>query len=206
MIDKSGSTAGAAGAAGAKQTLVEDGTIFKGSLTSNCPIVVKGRIEGDVAAPSLNVSASGSVSGTVKVTDLRSAGELSGDFESDTVTLSGTVKDNTRLRAKSLEVRLSVSQGKMQVLFGDCSLDVGDPLTKEEVIKAATQPPVEVKSETVEAKAAEDGKRDAGGKGGKPEPAKADAKSDVKSDVKPSVRPKEAKDEEINGAAADASK
>ncbi|WP_394843751.1 polymer-forming cytoskeletal protein [Pendulispora brunnea] len=196
MIDKSSSAAGAPGTAAVKQTLVEEGTTFKGSLTSNCPIVVKGRIEGDVAAPSLNVSTSGSVSGSVKVTDLRSAGELSGDFESETVQLSGVVKDNTRLRAKSLEVRLAAPSGKMQVVFGECTLDVGEPLTKEEVIKAAAAPPV------VEAKPAE------------PAPeAKADDKKGGKDKdkgggdtTKPSVHPKDGKEEGANGAPADATK
>ncbi|MGH7329848.1 MAG: polymer-forming cytoskeletal protein, partial [Polyangiaceae bacterium] len=54
---------GGGGAPGQKQTLVEEGTKFKGSLTSSCPIVVRGRIEGDVEAPSLNVSSSGAVHG-----------------------------------------------------------------------------------------------------------------------------------------------
>jgi cytoskeletal protein CcmA (bactofilin family) len=140
MIEKNSNVAGSSSStSNVKQTLVEEGTQFKGSLSSNCPIVVKGKIDGDVAAPSLNVSSTGSVHGTVKVTDLRSAGELSGDFESDTVQLSGVVKDNTRIRAKSLEVRLSAPQGKMQVVFGECNLDVGDPLSKEDAIRSATQ-------------------------------------------------------------------
>ena len=203
MIEKS-STIGGPGAqpAAVKQTLVEEGTTFKGSLSSNCPIVVKGRVEGDVAAPSLNVSNSGSVHGTVKVNDLRSAGELSGDFESETVTLSGVVKDNTRLRAKSLEVRLAVPNGKMQVVFGDCSLEVGEPLTKEDVIKQATQPaqpPAEPSKDTQETKAA-DGKAAT-----KSEAPPALGKNDGKNDAKGSVRPKD-KDEEVNGAAPEATK
>ena len=39
-----------------KRTLVEEGTELKGSLTSSCPVLVRGRIEGDVKAPSLTVS------------------------------------------------------------------------------------------------------------------------------------------------------
>lgn len=35
-------------AATTKRTLVEEGTRFKGSLTSTCPIVVQGSVEGDV--------------------------------------------------------------------------------------------------------------------------------------------------------------
>lgn len=120
-----------------KQTLVEEGTQFKGSLSSNCAVVVRGKIEGDVSAPSLTVSSSGAVHGKVKVADLRSSGELSGEFDADVVQLSGSVKDKTIIRAKSLEVRLTQSAG-MQVIFGDCSLDIGDPPSKESVVRAAT--------------------------------------------------------------------
>ncbi len=120
-----------------KQTLVEEGTQFKGSLSSNCAVVVRGKIEGDVSAPSLTVSSSGAVHGRVKVADLRSSGELSGEFDADVVQLSGSVKDKTIIRAKSLEVRLTQNAG-MQVVFGDCSLDIGDPPSKESVVRAAT--------------------------------------------------------------------
>ena len=34
------------GDTGGKRTLVEEGTQFKGSLSSSCPIVVKGKIDG----------------------------------------------------------------------------------------------------------------------------------------------------------------
>jgi cytoskeletal protein CcmA (bactofilin family) len=117
-------------AAGDKKTLVEEGTQFKGSLSSNCPVVVRGRIEGEVAAPSLTVSASGAVHGKVKVDELRSQGEISGEFDADIVQLSGGVKDNTIIRAKSLEVKLAPPNGKLQVVFGECTLDVGEPLPK----------------------------------------------------------------------------
>jgi cytoskeletal protein CcmA (bactofilin family) len=116
--------------AGDKKTLVEEGTQFKGSLSSNCPVVVRGRIEGDVQAPSLNVSGSGAVHGKVKVEELRSQGELAGEFDADVVQLSGSVKNNTIIRAKSLEVKLAPPNGKLQVVFGDCTLDVGEPVTK----------------------------------------------------------------------------
>jgi cytoskeletal protein CcmA (bactofilin family) len=122
------------GDAGGKKTLVEEGTQFKGSLTSSCPVVVRGRVEGDVSAPSLQVSATGAVHGKVKVGEMQSHGELSGEFDADTVQLSGSVRDNTIVRAKSLEVKLTPTNGKMQVVFGECTLDVGDMPTKEAAI------------------------------------------------------------------------
>ena len=112
-------------AAQSRKTTVEEGTHFKGAISSSCPIEVKGRIEGDVTAPALSVSAGGAVHGRVKVGEIRSQGELAGEFDADTVQLSGTVRDNTVIRAKSLEVKLSPAEGKMQVVFGECSLEVG---------------------------------------------------------------------------------
>jgi cytoskeletal protein CcmA (bactofilin family) len=144
-------------AAADRKTLVEEGTQFKGSLASNCPVVVRGLVEGDVAAPSLTVSSSGAVHGKVKVDELRSQGELAGEFDADIVQLSGVVKDSTVVRAKSLEVKLTPANGKMQVVFGDCTLDVGDMNAK----------PVEA-SKDDGVKGAEGGKDGPGtGKGGK---------------------------------------
>ena len=118
-------------AATEKRTLVEEGTTFKGSLTSTCPILVKGTIHGDLEAPSLTVAATGSVSGKVKAGELKSEGELSGEFDVDKVVLSGSVKDNTVIRAKALEVKLSVTGSKMQVVFGEVQLDIGDMPSRE---------------------------------------------------------------------------
>ena len=50
-----------------KATVVAEGTEFKGSFSSDCPIVVKGVVEGDVMAPSLTVEPSGTVQGDVAV-------------------------------------------------------------------------------------------------------------------------------------------
>jgi cytoskeletal protein CcmA (bactofilin family) len=116
-----------------RKTLVEEGTQFKGSLSSDCPIEVKGRVEGDLTAPALSVSASGAVHGKVKVGEMKSQGELAGEFDADVVQLSGTVKDNTVIRAKSLEVKLAPANGKMQVIFGECELEVGsEQATKDQ--------------------------------------------------------------------------
>jgi cytoskeletal protein CcmA (bactofilin family) len=121
-----------------RKTLVEEGTQFKGSLSSDCPIEVKGRVEGDLTAPALAVSATGAVHGKVKVGQMHSQGELAGEFDADVVQLSGTVKDNTVIRAKSLEVKLAPANGKMQVIFGECELEVGS-----EQKEAVKEPPKE---------------------------------------------------------------
>ena len=133
-----------------KQTLIEEGTAFQGSFASDCPIIVKGRLEGDISGPSLTVSSTGGVKGKVKVEVLKSEGELAGEYDADTVVLSGSVKDNTIIRARSLEVSLAPEKGRMQVVFGECELEVGDIPTKAEAIAKNAEP-----SETPDEPAAE---------------------------------------------------
>ncbi len=124
-----------------KHTLVEEGTEFTGKMTSNCPIVVMGKVEGEVAGPSVHVTSSGVIAGTVKVKDLRSEGEVAGDVEAESVRLSGRVRDRTVIRARTLEVALTADKGAMQVQFGDCELAVGDAPDKEAAVAAATAAP-----------------------------------------------------------------
>ncbi|MBI5532698.1 MAG: polymer-forming cytoskeletal protein [Deltaproteobacteria bacterium] len=127
--------------AGAKRTLVEEGTEVKGSIRSTCPLLVRGRIEGDIDAPSMTISPSGAVHGKVKVGELKSDGEIAGEFNAETVQLSGTVKDKTVLRARTLEVKLESKESRHQVLFGECELEVGEPPTREKRKKGGDQDP-----------------------------------------------------------------
>ncbi len=136
-----------------KQTLVEEGTQFKGALQSTCAVVVRGRVEGELTAPSLTVSPTGAVKGNVKVGDLKSQGEIAGEFDADSVTLSGVVKDNTVIRAKTLEVKLAPANGKMQVIFGECALEVGEMPTREkEKDPAKAQPAAQAQAQAPDQK------------------------------------------------------
>jgi cytoskeletal protein CcmA (bactofilin family) len=129
MSDKNGLPSG-------KHTLVEEGTELTGKITSSVPIVVMGKVEGDISGPEIQVFANGVVAGNVKVQQLRSDGEVAGSVEADAVRISGRVRDRTVIRARSLEVTLS---GKgMEVQFGDCELQIGDAPDKEAAITAAT--------------------------------------------------------------------
>ena len=67
MSDKSGLPTG-------KHTLVEEGTEFKGTMSSKCPIVVMGKVEGEITGPVIHVSNTGVMAGNVKVQELRSDG------------------------------------------------------------------------------------------------------------------------------------
>ncbi|HEX7837338.1 MAG TPA: hypothetical protein VF469_07745, partial [Kofleriaceae bacterium] len=88
--------------------------------------------------------------------------ELAGEVEADTVEISGRVRDRTMIRARSLEVSLSVQKGGMQVVFGECELAVGDEPNKEAAIAAAATPPsqAEAVKHPVPAKAAPAGEGD----------------------------------------------
>ena len=44
---------------------------------------------------------------------------------------AGTVRSDTVIRARTLEVRLAPEKGKLEVTFGECVLDVGDEPTAE---------------------------------------------------------------------------
>jgi cytoskeletal protein CcmA (bactofilin family) len=147
MSDKSGLPTG-------KHTLVEEGTEFKGTMSSSCPIVVMGKVEGDVAGPVIHITPSGVVAGNIKVKDLHSAGELAGEVEAETVQISGRVRDRTVIRARSLDVSLNVTKGGMQVVFGECELAIGDEPSKEAAIAAATAPPATATAATPSPEAA----------------------------------------------------
>lgn len=101
-----------------KRTLVEEGTRFKGSLTSACPIVVHGSIEGDVHGSAITVTTTGSISGKVSAGAFRSEGRIAGEFDVETADLAGSVERNTIIRAASLDVKLVAPAGRLQVAFG----------------------------------------------------------------------------------------
>lgn len=101
-----------------KRTLIEEGTRFKGSLSSTCPIVVQGSVEGDVDGPAVTVSATGTVSGVVVAGTLKSEGRIAGDFDVESAQLAGTVEKDTVIRANSLDLKLTVTTGKAQLTFG----------------------------------------------------------------------------------------
>jgi len=116
---------------GDKQTLIEQGTEFKGTMKSTCPVVVNGRVEGDLSAPELDVTSTGIVRGNIKADRLSSRGNLSGNIDAGDLFLSGAVGSKTVIKAKNLEVKLSPEQGRMELTIGECTLDVGDEPTRE---------------------------------------------------------------------------
>jgi len=125
-----------------KHTLVEQGTEFKGTMKSSCPVVVNGRIEGELTAPELEVTVSGTVQGNIKAERLSSRGVLSGNVDAGDLFLSGAIGSKTVIRAKNLEVKLTPEQGRMELTIGECTLDVGDEPTKERRIDSHAKLPL----------------------------------------------------------------
>ena len=110
-----------------RATLVEEGTEFKGELISNCPLVIRGKVEGSIKAPAITIARSGALIGTAKIGQLLSEGELSGEFEADAVRLAGKIGSNTTIRARSLAANHAAREkGGLQVTFGECTLEVGE--------------------------------------------------------------------------------
>jgi len=119
-----------------KQTVVEEGTEFKGTIKSSCAVVINGTIDGDVDAPEVTITRSGSIAGAVKATKLRSQGTLSGKVEATDVFLSGVVRSNTAIKAKRLEAKLGSESAQIEVTFGECALEVGDAVAEPAVVAA----------------------------------------------------------------------
>jgi hypothetical protein len=107
-----------------RATVVAEGTEFKGSFSSECPIVVRGFVEGDLVAPSLMVEPTGTVQGEVAVGSLRSDGSIGGSFDADVALLAGQVKKGTVLRAGSLRMNLATKQKGMELRFSDVPASV----------------------------------------------------------------------------------
>ena len=118
-----------------KRTLIEEGTAVSGNIASTCPIVVMGRLEGEISGPSLEIAEGGAVSGRIKVAALSSRGELAGEVDAERVQLSGQVRDETIIRARALEV--GATNGA-PVKFGECELSIGDEPDKQRAIEEAT--------------------------------------------------------------------
>jgi len=144
-----------------KQTVIENGTEFDGTIVSECPITLSGTIKGQLDAPSLDVTPEGSVHGKVTVGELKSEGEVSGEIEAGSVELSGRVSDQTVIRAKTLQVKLSKDKGGVEVSFGNCELEVGDmPVKSKGKSKDKSQDMSQDMSQKSDAKTGEHFERD----------------------------------------------
>jgi len=92
-----------------KQTLVEAGTEFTGTIKSSCPVVVHGTLDGEIDAPTLSIATTGTIHGNIRAETLRSYGTLAGNVDAGEVYVSGVVRSKTVIRARRLELQLGTS-------------------------------------------------------------------------------------------------
>jgi cytoskeletal protein CcmA (bactofilin family) len=121
-----------------KRTLIDEGTELKGSVKSTCPVVVMGRVEGDVSGPSVEIAEKGTIIGKVKAAQFASHGDMFGEIEADSVELSGKIRDGTVIRARSLDIKVNRQGPREPIQFGDCELFIGDEPDKAAAIARAS--------------------------------------------------------------------
>lgn len=108
-------------------SVIAKGTTFTGTVKSGGPITVSGTLEGELDAPELEIAEGGVVSGRIKVERLRSAGEIAGQVEAGHLTLAGRVRDDTTIRAREIEVKLSSGdKAPLALSFGNARVEVGE--------------------------------------------------------------------------------
>ena len=99
-------------------TIVEEGTDFRGDFTSRCPVIVNGRLEGAVKAPAVTVTTSGALQGNVEAKAISCRGSVAGVLEADTIELSGSIAQNTVIRAQRLNLNIESTSGRIELAFG----------------------------------------------------------------------------------------
>ena len=99
------------------RTIVDEGTSFRGDFISSCPIVVNGRIEGDVKAPAVTVTTSGALQGKIEAKTISCRGSVAGVLEADVIELTGAIARDTIVRAQRLNLDVESTSGKIELAF-----------------------------------------------------------------------------------------
>lgn len=106
-----------------KQTLVNEGTEFRGEMKSQGDVLVQGTLSGALEAPEIQVARTGVVLGKLQATKLRSEGTVAGEIDADDVFLAGSVGSETRIRTHRLEMKLNSEEGKLELTFAGTDSD-----------------------------------------------------------------------------------
>jgi cytoskeletal protein CcmA (bactofilin family) len=149
-----------------RASIIDQGTVFKGTISASSNVIVRGVLEGEITGPGLEVEATGVVIGHAKVTRLRSKGELEGTYEAEQAEVYGRLRDGVLIRADSLTVATSEEDTLTHVFFGECELEIGPLPSQEQAVNdalalaaasvAAPAPVAVVQSRSSAAKAAID--------------------------------------------------
>ena len=100
-----------------QETVLAEGTEFEGAIRSKCPISVSGNLLGDVSAPTLVVTRTGSVHGRIKVAEVKSEGEIAGEIvdEAECVAESGAASAAERRVDSRRRQNLGHRNGGLQI-------------------------------------------------------------------------------------------
>jgi cytoskeletal protein CcmA (bactofilin family) len=98
-------------------TVVEEGSDFQGDFTSRCPIIVNGRIAGNVKAPTVTVTATGSLEGKIEAKTISCNGSVAGVLEADAIALTGAIARDTIVRAQRLNLDVESTSGRIELAF-----------------------------------------------------------------------------------------
>ena len=102
---------------GAPVRLVGEGTHCRGEFASRHPVIVHGRIEGDVKAPTVTVTASGALQGRIEAKTISSTGSVAGVLEADSIELTGAIAQDTIVRAQRLSLDVESTTGRIELAF-----------------------------------------------------------------------------------------
>ncbi len=120
-----------------RASIIDQGAVFKGTITATSTVIVRGVLEGEITGPGLEVDASGVVIGHAKVTKLRASGELEGTYEAEQAEVYGRLRDGVLIRADSLTVANSEEDTSTHVFFGECELEIGAMPSQEQAVSEA---------------------------------------------------------------------
>jgi cytoskeletal protein CcmA (bactofilin family) len=120
-----------------RASIIDQGAVFKGTITATSNVIVRGVLEGEITGPGLEVDASGVVVGHAKVTKLRASGELEGTYEAEQAEVYGRLRDGVLIRADSLTVANSEEDTSTHVFFGECELEIGPLPNQEQAVNEA---------------------------------------------------------------------
>jgi hypothetical protein len=119
-----------------RASVIDQGAVFKGTITASSTVIVRGVLEGEITGPGLEVDATGVVVGHAKVTKLRSSGELEGTYEAEHAEVFGRLRDGVLIRADSL-IAANSEEDTSHVFFGECELEIGPLPNQEQAVSEA---------------------------------------------------------------------
>ncbi|MFT4148602.1 MAG: polymer-forming cytoskeletal protein [Paracoccaceae bacterium] len=93
--------------AGARRSILAADLVIEGDVTSTGPVDVQGRVAGQVKAPEVLISPTGTIDGTALAHDLAVQGQISGAVEAHTVSLSASAV----IQADVTHERIAIESG-----------------------------------------------------------------------------------------------